>query len=264
MSTILNKYHKRHCSISMPNIHAQIVIKAWSNLCYNIITTRLVLLIERQIHPILASSDTLRMRMATQFSIKNGILIGAEFLASPNFNARPSDATGIISGIVIHNISLPPANFGQTNAQGLHHVKAFFQNQLNPDDHAYFQTIKDLQVSAHLFIERDGSVTQFVNFNDRAWHAGRSAYLGRKECNDFSIGIELEGADHLPYEAVQYQVLSQVIAVIHAAYPATRRHLMGHSDIAPGRKTDPGVHFDWQKLRVMVAALMKSPDPNNA
>lgn len=193
--------------------------------------------------------------MPSQFTIENGILNGADFLASPNFNARPEPLD--ISGIVLHNISLPPNNFGQSNDQGVHYVKAFFQNHLNADDRPYFQTIKDLKVSAHLFIERDGNVTQFVNFNDRAWHAGHSTYLGRSQCNDFTIGIELEGADHLPYEAVQYQVLSQIIAAIHDAYPATRRQLMGHSDIAPDRKTDPGVYFDWQKLRMMVAALIK-------
>ena len=131
--------------------------------------------------------------------------------------------------------------------------RLFFKNQLNPDDHVYFQGIHTLKVSAHLFIERNGSVTQFVNFNDRAWHAGQSAYLGRQNCNDFTIGIELEGADDIPFEAVQYQALGQIIVAIYDAYPATRRHLMGHSDIAPHRKTDPGKYFDWQKLRTLVA-----------
>lgn len=191
--------------------------------------------------------------MTTQFFIKDGILHGATWLPSPNFNARPKDSTGCISGIVIHNISLPPSNFGQVNADGVHHVKAFFQNQLNADDHPYFQTIHTMTVSAHLFIERDGSVTQFVNFDDRAWHAGASCYLGQDNCNDFTIGIELEGSDDTNYESVQYQVLSQIITEIYKAYPATRRHLMGHSDIAPTRKTDPGAFFDWQKLRAMVA-----------
>ena len=99
-------------------------------------------------------------------------------------------------------------------------------------------------------------MTQFVNFNDRAWHAGQSAYLGRQNCNDFTIGIELEGADDIPFEAVQYQALGQIIVAIYDAYPATRRHLMGHSDIAPHRKTDPGKYFDWQKLRTLVAQMM--------
>ncbi|OOR85367.1 1,6-anhydro-N-acetylmuramyl-L-alanine amidase AmpD [Moraxella canis] len=194
--------------------------------------------------------------MCSAFVIQDGILQGATFIKSENFNARPADKTGLITGIVIHNISLPPSQFGQVNADGLHHVKAFFQNQLNPDDHPYFQDIHTLKVSAHLFIERGGSVTQFVNFNDRAWHAGRSCYLGQAECNDFTIGIELEGSDDKAFEKVQYQVLSQIIAAIYRAYPATRRHLMGHSDIAPGRKTDPGAYFDWQKLRALVAQMM--------
>lgn len=194
--------------------------------------------------------------MCSAFVIQDGILQGATFIKSENFNVRPPDNTGLITGIVIHNISLPPSQFGQVNADGLHHVKAFFQNQLNPNDHPYFQDIHTLKVSAHLFIERGGSVTQFVNFNDRAWHAGRSCYLGQTECNDFTIGIELEGSDDKAFEEVQYQVLSQIIAAIYRAYPATRRHLMGHSDIAPGRKTDPGAYFDWQKLRALVAQMM--------
>lgn len=200
--------------------------------------------------------------MSSQFFIKDGLLHGATWLPSPNFNARPTDSTGIVAGIVIHNISLPPSTFGQVNADGVHHVKAFFQNQLNADDHPYFQTIHTMQVSAHLFIERDGTVTQFVNFNDRAWHAGKSHYLGRDNCNDFTIGIELEGSDDTRYEGVQYQVLAQIIAAIYDAYPATRRHLVGHSDIAPIRKTDPGVHFDWQKLRAMVANLLADSSEN--
>lgn len=194
--------------------------------------------------------------MCSAFVIQHGILQGATFIQSENFNARPTDKTGLITGIVIHNISLPPSQFGQVNADGVHHVKAFFQNQLNPNDHAYFQDIHTLKVSAHLFIERNGSVTQFVNFNDRAWHAGQSAYLGRQDCNDFTIGIELEGADDMPFEAAQYQVLGQIIVAIYDAYPATRRHLMGHSDIAPHRKTDPGKYFDWQTLRALVAQMM--------
>ncbi|STZ14178.1 1,6-anhydro-N-acetylmuramyl-L-alanine amidase AmpD [Moraxella caviae] len=186
----------------------------------------------------------------THFTINKGVLSGAEFIASPNFNARPKDCT--VSGVVIHNISLPPEQFGQTNAAGVHHVKAFFQNALNPDDDPYFTTIHQMQVSAHLLIERDGTVTQFVNFNDRAWHAGQSCYLGRANCNDFTIGIELEGSDTTAFTAAQYDVLAAIIKAIYAAYPDTRRHLMGHSDIAPNRKTDPGVHFDWIKLREML------------
>lgn len=187
------------------------------------------------------------------FTIKNGILHGAEFIASPNFNARPTrHGSPTIDGIVIHNISLPPSQFGQTDKNGVHFVKAFFQNRLNTDDHAYFATIDKLEVSAHLFIERDGAVTQFVNFNDRAWHAGQSYHLGRGNCNDFTIGIELEGDDFSPFTDAQYATLTQIICAIYQAYPNTKRHLMGHSDIAPNRKTDPGEFFDWVKLRAMV------------
>ncbi|WP_370688528.1 1,6-anhydro-N-acetylmuramyl-L-alanine amidase AmpD [Moraxella nasibovis] len=188
----------------------------------------------------------------THFSIKNGVLLGADFIASPNFNARPTDDSGQISGIVIHNISLPPSEFGKKDKNGTHFVKAFFQNQLNADDHPYFATIHDMQVSAHLFIERDGAVTQFVNFDDRAWHAGKSGYLGRSNCNDFTIGIELEGDDFSAFTDAQYETLAHIIVAIYHAYPATHRHLMGHSDIAPHRKTDPGAFFDWVRLRAMV------------
>lgn len=190
------------------------------------------------------------------FSICGGRLDGAAQLASPNFNERPRHDD--IQAIVIHNISLPPDEFGLSDDNGLHYVKALFLNQLDWDAHPYFLTIKGAKVSSHLFIERDGQVTQFVNFNDRAWHAGRSSYLGRAECNDFSIGIELEGSDFVLFTDVQYEVLADVIAAIYEAYPKTRRHLTGHSDIAPNRKTDPGQYFDWRKLRGMVAARLSN------
>lgn len=189
-------------------------------------------------------------------TIKNGLLSSATWLASPNFNARPEGTT--IDTIVIHNISLPPSTFGACGADGQHYVKALFTNTLDWEAHPYFATIKGAEVSAHLFIERDGTVTQCVNFDDRAWHAGRSSYLGRDECNDYSIGIELEGSDFVPFSAEQYEVLAQVIAAIYAAYPKTRRHLTGHSDIAPNRKTDPGPFFEWSRLRAMVARRIHS------
>ena len=184
-------------------------------------------------------------------TIADGRLSSAKWLASPNYNARPSAI--IIDTIVIHNISLPPDNFGACDANGLHFVKALFTNQLDWNAHPYFQTIKGAEVSAHLFIERDGKITQFVNFDDRAWHAGKSSYLGRPDCNNYSIGIELEGSDFLPFTAVQYQTLSQIIKTLYQTYPKTRRHLTGHSDIASGRKTDPGEYFDWAQLREMIA-----------
>ncbi len=183
--------------------------------------------------------------------IENGKLNTATWLASPNYNQRPKDIE--IDTIVIHNISLPPNEFCQTDNNGLHYIKAFFTNQLDWDAHSYFQTIKGMEVSAHLLIERNGDVTQFVNFNDRAWHAGKSCYLARKNCNDFSIGIELEGSDSQVFTEKQYQSLAKVIIAIYQAYPKTRHHITGHSDIAPKRKTDPGEYFDWQHLRKMIA-----------
>ena len=184
------------------------------------------------------------------FSIEQGLLSPCEFVASPNFGQRPDPND--IHLIVIHNISLPPSEFGVKNDQGEHFVRAFFQNQLDPKAHPYFATIYQQQVSAHLFIERDGSVTQFVSFDERAWHAGKSSYLGVPNCNDYSIGIELEGDDYSEFDDRQYQALSGVIAAIYQAYPKTINHLAGHSDIARGRKSDPGLHFDWVKLRNMV------------
>ncbi len=191
------------------------------------------------------------------FVVQEGILTGAQFIASPNFNERPTNA---INTIVIHNISLPPNEFGKTDKQGNHYVTALFTNTLNSNDHPYFKAIEGLQVSAHLFITRDGQVTQFVNLNQRAWHAGQSSYLGKAGCNDDSIGIELEGTDHTAFTHAQYHTLAQVIVALYRAYPDTRRHLVGHSDIAPIRKTDPGSHFDWLRLRKAVSQLMKKYD----
>lgn len=191
--------------------------------------------------------------MIQSFHIDNGVLTNAEFIASPNFGKRPK--TDDISLIVIHNISLPPSEFGKTDQHGEHFVKSFFQNRLNPADHPYFETIYQQQVSAHLLIERNGTISQFVNFNDRAWHAGKSCYLGRENCNDFSIGIELEGDDYSEFDQRQYQALATVLHAIYQAYPKTKGHLAGHSDIARGRKSDPGAYFDWQKLRNMVKQI---------
>ena len=194
-------------------------------------------------------------------TIKDGLLSTATWLASPNYNVRPKDLS--IDAIVVHNISLPPNEFGACDASGTHYVKALFTNQLDWDAHPYFQTIKGAEVSAHLFIERDGAITQFVNFNERAWHAGRSSYLGRPECNDYSIGIELEGSDFVSFTSAQYEQLAKVIAAIYKAYPKTRRHLTGHSDIAPGRKTDPGDYFEWARLRQLVTDAMKNDAPSH-
>ncbi|WP_273777815.1 1,6-anhydro-N-acetylmuramyl-L-alanine amidase AmpD [Acinetobacter sp. GSS19] len=181
---------------------------------------------------------------AAHFQVKNGQLLGARFVPSPNFNDRPAHTE--IQLVVIHNISLPPSQFGGG------YIEQFFQNQLDWQAHPYFQTIEGMQVSAHLLILRSGEVLQFVNFNDRAWHAGRSSYLGKKECNDYSIGIELEGSDDQPFQSVQYAVLAQVVASLQQAYPKIQQHLAGHSDIAPGRKTDPGPYFDWHYFRELL------------
>ena len=150
--------------------------------------------------------------------------------------------------IVIHNISLPPGEFGGD------WIEALFTNRLDPAAHPYFTQIHRLRVSAHLLIRRGGSIIQFVPFHQKAWHAGKSNYRGRDHCNDFSIGIELEGADDVDYESVQYKKLVQVIRALVAAYPTlSRDRIAGHEHIAPGRKTDPGPAFDWGRLRQLLA-----------
>ena len=167
----------------------------------------------------------------------------AQFIASPNFNDRP--VTEYINLLVIHNISLPPEQFGGP------YVKAFFLNQLDPTAHPYFQSIADIKVSAHFFIDRVGEVLQFVPTDKRAWHAGVSEFRGKSNCNDFSIGIELEGSDTQPFSDAQYTALVALTRFLQASYPGiTRDRIVGHSDIAPGRKTDPGPHFDWQRYKL--------------
>ncbi|HLV76410.1 MAG TPA: 1,6-anhydro-N-acetylmuramyl-L-alanine amidase AmpD [Marinobacter sp.] len=160
---------------------------------------------------------------------------------SPNYGPRPDGVP--ISLLVVHNISLPPGQFGGG------YIEAFFCNRLDPHAHPYFETIAGLQVSAHALICRDGSVVQFVSCLDRAWHAGRSSFDGQEECNDFSIGIELEGTDDLPYTDAQYATLARLARLIMAAWPEiTAERITGHSDIAPGRKTDPGDAFGWDRF----------------
>ena len=157
---------------------------------------------------------------------------------SPNFDPRPEGMP--VELLVIHNISLPPDEFGGPG------VEQLFTNRLDPDEHPYYAQIEGMKVSSHFFIRRDGSLIQFVSCLDRAWHAGLSQWQGRDRCNDFSIGIELEGCDTQPFEDAQYATLSRLSATLHATYPL--RAVVGHSDIAPGRKTDPGPHFDWSRL----------------
>ena len=161
----------------------------------------------------------------------------AKICLSPNCSSREK---GEISLLVIHNISLPPGEFGGG------YVEQFFQNILDPKAHPYFDEIKELKVSSHLFIERDGSITQFVPFDKKAWHAGVSNFNGRENCNEFSIGIELEGTDELEYTQEQYDTLVEVSRELMVLYPLiTKGNIVGHCDIAPGRKTDPGETFDW-------------------
>lgn len=187
-----------------------------------------------------ASSSPWQIDPATQR------LRGARWLPSPNHDERPADAA--IELLVVHAISLPPDEFGGP------WIDALFGNTLDPDAHPYFATIRNLRVSAHCCIFRDGSVTQYVAFDRRAWHAGASAWQGRSRANDFSIGIELEGCDTQPFEMAQYQSLAGIARALLAAYPTLKdSSIAGHSDIAPGRKTDPGPHFDWPLLRRLLA-----------
>ena len=179
--------------------------------------------------------------MTTSASISNGWLEPVARCLSPNCNRRPDPVD--ISLLVIHSISLPPGEYG-TGC-----VQEFFCNRLDCDAHPYFEEIRGMEVSAHLLIDRDGGLTQFVSFDDRAWHAGVSEFCGRGNCNDFSIGIELEGCDTEAYTDAQYSSLTAVTGEIMRAYPAiTRDRITGHSDIAPGRKTDPGPAFDWDRF----------------
>lgn len=177
--------------------------------------------------------------MPVQPSIENHLLTNAKWCPSPNYNNRPDKAS--VSLLVIHNISLPPRQFGGE------YIESFFQNRLPVEDHPYFAEIADLQVSAHLLIKRSGDVIQFVSFDKRAWHAGVSCFESEANCNDFSIGIELEGCDDLPYTSDQYKTLVQVTRSLMQHYPLiTPARIVGHDQIAPGRKTDPGASFDWK------------------
>ncbi len=176
--------------------------------------------------------------MMPKITINDGWLSSARQVPSPNFNARPEGER--VNVLVIHNISLPPEQFGGP------YIEQFFTNCLEASVHPYFEHIANVEVSSHLLITREGEVIQFVAFDQRAWHAGQSSFQGRENCNDFSIGIELEGTDTLPYTAAQYRVLSEVTQVLMAEYPGiTQETIVGHNTIAPNRKTDPGEAFDW-------------------
>ena len=172
------------------------------------------------------------------------LLTSATYIPSPNHGDRSCNTIDLL---VIHGISLPPGEFGGD------FIAQLFTNQLDPAVHPYFKEIAHLKVSSHVLIRRDGEVIQFVPFDKRAWHAGQSEFQGRENCNDFSIGIELEGADTVPYQPVQHQKLVQLTNSIMQAYPAINQdRIVGHSEIAPGRKTDPGQAFDWNYFRELL------------
>jgi AmpD protein len=180
-----------------------------------------------------------------KIDVQTGRLVGIRCCASPNCDERPIGMAPEL--IVIHNISLPPGEFGGD------WIEALFTNRLDPAAHPYFTQVHRLRVSAHLLIRRRGALIQFVPFHQRAWHAGKSNYRGRDQCNDFSIGIELEGTDDIDYESVQYKKLVEVIQALVAAYPSlSRDRITGHEHIAPGRKTDPGPAFDWRRFRQLL------------
>lgn len=178
-------------------------------------------------------------------TIKNGIA-DVRQCPSPHYDDRPDPQE--ISLLVIHYISLPPEQFGAKGSQGKSFIDDFFQGKLDPTVHPYFAEIAEFKVSAHCLINRQGEITQYVNFNQRAWHAGVSSFLGRERCNDFSIGIELEGSDNCPFTNEQYESLVLLTHAIQQAYPQiTKDRITGHCHIAPERKIDPGKFFDWQK-----------------
>ncbi len=183
-------------------------------------------------------------------SIDNGWLSTARRVESPNYNVRPHGVE--IDLLVVHGISLPPRQYGGPE------IEAFFCNCLVSDEHPYFAGIADVQVSAHFLIRRDGELVQFVALGDRAWHAGESCFEGRERCNDFSIGIELEGCDDEAYEIVQYERLAELSNALMDSYPGiTPERVVGHCDIAPGRKTDPGQAFDWCYFRRLLAGAKR-------
>jgi AmpD protein len=174
--------------------------------------------------------------------VDTGLLVGVKQVLSPFFDERPSGVAPDL--IVLHGISLPPGDFGGP------WVARLFTGNLPANAHPSFVERASLRVSAHLLIRRDGEVVQFVSFNDRSWHAGRSSWQGRAECNDYSIGIECEGTDEVPYEAAQYGALRMLLPMLLETYSAiTQERIVGHSDVAPGRKTDPGASFDWSQVR---------------
>ncbi|HEX4647402.1 MAG TPA: 1,6-anhydro-N-acetylmuramyl-L-alanine amidase AmpD [Steroidobacteraceae bacterium] len=193
-----------------------------------------------------ASPTALRIDSAT------GLLAGVRQVLSPHFDERPP---GVVPELlIVHGISLPPGEFGGP------WIDRLFTATLPWEQHPYFKKIEGLRASSHALIRRDGQIVQYVPFTERAWHSGRSEYQGRAGCNDFSIGIELEGTDERPYTDAQYERLAALTAALLAAYPTlSAEHIVGHSDIAPGRKTDPGQSFDWARFRTQLAQYCARP-----
>jgi len=180
--------------------------------------------------------STLKIEPAT------GLVVGVRQVLSSHFDTRPSGTLPEL--IVVHGISLPPGEFGGP------WIDQLFTGGLSPDAHPFFKEVARIRVSAHILIRRDGTITQYVPFGQRAWHAGQSQYRGRSSCNDFSVGIEMEGTDDTPYTDAQYDQLGVLIDALLKTYPSlSKDHIVGHSDIAPGRKTDPGASFEWERLR---------------
>jgi AmpD protein len=172
-----------------------------------------------------------------------GRLPGVRWVPSPNCDARPAGEAVVL--VVLHGISLPPGRFGGDA------VERLFTNTLDPAAHPYFESLRDLRVSAHFLVRRGGRIVQFVACRDRAWHAGASRWRERERCNDFSVGVEMEGADDIPYTGAQYRATAKLVAALARRYPIAE--VVGHSDIAPGRKTDPGPAFDWPRFRAALA-----------
>jgi N-acetyl-anhydromuramoyl-L-alanine amidase len=179
-----------------------------------------------------------------QMQVDTAICLGEiPFVPSPNFDERPTGCE--VNLLVIHNISLPPDEFGGDG------ILELFTNRLDPEAHPYYRSIRELKVSAHFLIRRSGEIIQFVSCENRAWHAGESCWQGRSRCNDYSIGIELEGSDSVPFADVQYTALAALTRALRQRYPILE--IAGHSDVAPGRKTDPGPCFDWGRYRALLS-----------
>lgn len=181
---------------------------------------------------------------------RGGWVTGARRLPSPNFGQRPDGAE--VELIVIHSISLPPDQFGGDA------VERFFMNRLDAKAHPYYATIAHLKVSSHFYVRRGGRIVQFVGCAQRAWHAGQSSWRGRENCNDYSVGIELEGSDERPFSAAQYRALETLVDALCRRYPI--KGIVGHCHVAPGRKTDPGPRFDWSALRTRYPTLESAPE----